>query len=516
MEGKGTNFNRKISLKLTVALMLLTVAISTVSAVALITINRSASWSITTDLGLELYQDSECTTVMSAIDWGEFARNSGSTVTAYLRNEGNEPQTWFWTVANLPTGFTIEISSSVDGVLAPETTSATAIAKDGVVVLTMTLTSGDVEAGTYGCDLTFNLGSFLEVNEPIVFGTTEVIYELDCSDYLSVTSNSFDKAEYQLGETLNWEYTVQNIHAEYDVDSFSYQVNLYDGTNYVEEWFIGQKDCVPNLEPSDTVTVQHTFTAPSTEPATEYHLKLRLTGHNSEGEFTYVTNVVNPDYQNGVGTWSIEVTGFDISSTANIRYAPHGFSATPVTAYDITMEIYDLSDNSYVSTIQDITFDVVAEYGVAIGAGETFAPVSWIPFSTPNLYGNYEIVITVGNWQYESAQTYAYTTEWEFTNFNGNPPEPEHYINRDIEVTGMTEPSQSSTVHFEFYNNYFAQISFQYKIQVWEGETWLFNIQDYTPATIGTASTYTSPTYSFTSPSTEGTNYRIVVVIKES
>ena len=57
------------------------------------TLALSSTGSIQTTQGLGAYSNFECTSPQTAIDWGELEKGGSTSVTIYIKNEGDSPQT---------------------------------------------------------------------------------------------------------------------------------------------------------------------------------------------------------------------------------------------------------------------------------------------------------------------------------------------------------------------------------------------------------------------------------------
>ena len=53
----------------------------------------SSTGSIQTTQGLRAYSNFECTSPQTAIEWGELEKGGSTSVTIYIKNEGDSPQT---------------------------------------------------------------------------------------------------------------------------------------------------------------------------------------------------------------------------------------------------------------------------------------------------------------------------------------------------------------------------------------------------------------------------------------
>lgn len=259
-------FGRTIS-KTVVALLAVVGLLSAALGVVLYVHTVPMEFSVSTEYGLELWDETQ-TTLVTAISWEVFNPDETKSQNFYLKNVGNEDVN----VACI-LGTYDETAWTISHDFADQT-----VLKDGWSVL-FTITITEVEASaeqTYSCDVKFEVvDSFSSPDEVVSFdeGSREVEYKAATAEYLEFVSDSFNKtpANYTVGENIEYNFTTKAIKSGGNLVAWEYSLYVEDSTGEVVKTVEFKKHITCDLAYGETIELTHTFTM---DTVGIYHMNL--------------------------------------------------------------------------------------------------------------------------------------------------------------------------------------------------------------------------------------------------
>jgi hypothetical protein len=357
----------------TIAVFIVTICLlsSALAGVILYTLTKQSTWKVNVAYGLVLtdQNDIPVTTLDFVVD-----RYGTQVKTFKIKNTSN----------NAVNVTQIMPSSTAYYSFATTYVNST-IAKDGNVLFTISLTDLNMNAellytGQFDWKIVDSFPKADDIPEPkIWFEASEIVYADDTSPYLSFVSESFDKPQYNLSETVQYSFTTKNINQTNTIDSFSYNIDVYKSGIFQYQVFTGMNDTEPDLQPNETVTIPHSFSAPSLNGS--YCLKLTYTGHNSELIRVYTFTITEIEcYRSDI--MNVVVTGFTSpNSLSSIRFQIKNTDTTNGHRFNYEVKILE---TGYVIKTGDTS---------TVGDGETWTSGTY-SFTSPSAYGAYTIQIT--------------------------------------------------------------------------------------------------------------------------
>lgn len=293
--------------KLSIILLVALIAVSSVLGAILYTLTVPSTWKVKVSLGLRLewLNGSEIT----SLNW-EVEANGIENYTLRLRNLSNKPVN---VTMHMP-----EPTSEYEFLTNFENCT---LEKGGYVEFWLALhdlgmDSSKTYSGSFEWLIVDSFKSGNEEPQKVRFEPTSVFYGSDIANYLQFVSESFNATEYMPNEPIEWSFTTKNINQSYTIDSFSYKVELFKGTEFIEEIFSGMHDCEPDLAPNEEITLTHTF---SVAEVGNYTLHLTYTGHNSE---PIPENPKITVEWNDFGGFVVKYNGIEVSSPYVFEFEP--------------------------------------------------------------------------------------------------------------------------------------------------------------------------------------------------
>jgi hypothetical protein len=474
------------------SLFLVIILLSGALAVVLYTLTKQSSWRVNVQYGLALtdQNDIPVATLDFVVD-----RYGTQVKTFKIKNTSNNAVNVTQVMPN-NTAYYSFATSFVNST----------IVKDGFVLFTISLTDLNMNAellysGEFDWKIVDHFSVGYEEPQKVSFEPSQIVYSDDTTPYLSFVSESFDKTEYNLSETVQYSFTTGNPNENYSLQSYSYHIDVFNESGVFQtRIFEGMSGSMLNLTIGETNTITHVFNAPLFNGT--YYLSLVYTGHNSE--YTYVPqeyNVAVTIYyttENGGHTWNMDTLFVEDRGMS-------GFTKpSELSAFQIQLKNYDV-----VLRISNYEIRIV-ETGYVIGSGQATVNPSntWASpvyyFVSPNLYGNYTIQISV---QFVPPSEYTYTVTTYYVDIAGRHCDWKVSILKieSWSVTNFTAPSQASSITLTLKNYGAGQQSCNYEIKILETGSVIASGQ----VTVNPSNTWTG-TFSFTSPSVYG-NYTIQI-----
>ena len=370
---------RKPSRKTFVLLSLVAVLlISTIAmAIVLYTLTIPGTWRVNTSLGLELWKGDNSAKITS-IDWTVDALGF-ETQSFILKNKSNKA---------VDVNNTIPSGSSLYGFTT--TLANVTIPQGSQAAFTMTLTDlGMDSATTYTGSFAFLIVDHFEVDNDshgVWFESTTIAYGDDTIPYLQFVQDAFDKANYSLGQQVTWNFTTKNPNESYILQSYSYELDLWNETAYQTTVFNGMSGSMLNLSKDQTNTITKAFAAPSANGT--YRLKLTYTGHNSEAlpppTYAYSTSIYNGASSLYV-VKNVVVEGFaSPGQTSRVKFDVQSLIMNFVSGVSWKVEIF--KNSVLIQTVQTGSFDL---------PGTSTEHVITGYFASPMEYGAYVVKISV-------------------------------------------------------------------------------------------------------------------------
>jgi hypothetical protein len=258
-----------------IAVILCLIVVSMAFATVLYTLTVPMQFRVSLALGLELW-DSTKTNKITLVTWSDFVRGETKVQTFYIKNTGNKDANCTLVLGSYQTS----------AWLITHTFANQTVLKNGFSeVFTISIKEIDaISDGYYTCDLAFKIVDHFNVayEQPkIRFEASSIAYLGNTSQYLQFVSESFNHANpYNVSESVTWQFVTKNPNPDYILQSYSYQLDLYNSSGFIKQLFLEGSASMLNLHKDQTHTITKTFTAPSFNGT--YWLKLTYVSHNSQ------------------------------------------------------------------------------------------------------------------------------------------------------------------------------------------------------------------------------------------